>query len=97
MWPDDRIQNLFGIELPIIQAPLAGVAFSEIVVGVSEAGGPGSLACGLLVPQQTSPLTADAEREAARRRVLEGSFPNPKLGVIVGPLWIASHSLDAAP
>jgi len=28
MWPDKRIQNLFGIELPVIQAPMAGVAFS---------------------------------------------------------------------
>ena len=33
MWPDDRIQNLFGIELPIIQAPMAGVAFSEMAIG----------------------------------------------------------------
>jgi NAD(P)H-dependent flavin oxidoreductase YrpB (nitropropane dioxygenase family) len=23
MWPDKRIQNLFGIELPVIQAPMA--------------------------------------------------------------------------
>jgi hypothetical protein len=29
MWPNDRIQNLFGIEL-LIQAPMAGVAFSEM-------------------------------------------------------------------
>ena len=39
MWPGDRIQSLFGIELPIIQAPVAGVAFSEMAIGVSEAGG----------------------------------------------------------
>ena len=52
MLPDNRIQNLFGIELPIIQAPMAGVAFSEMVIGVSEAGGLGSLACALLTPDQ---------------------------------------------
>jgi nitronate monooxygenase len=52
IWPDDRVQNLFGIELPIIQAPMAGVAFSEMVVGVSGAGGLGSLACALLAPEQ---------------------------------------------
>jgi nitronate monooxygenase len=52
MWPDNRIQNLFGIELPIIQAPMAGVAFSDMVVGVCEAGGLGSLACALLTPEQ---------------------------------------------
>jgi NAD(P)H-dependent flavin oxidoreductase YrpB (nitropropane dioxygenase family) len=119
MWPDYRIQNLFGIELPIIQAPMTSVAFSEMVVDVCEAGGLGSLACGLLTPQQIAqeveiirrqtsrpinlnflchqPPTADAEREAAWRRVLEGGFPNPKLGAIEGPLWIAPQSLDAAP
>jgi nitronate monooxygenase len=52
MWPDNRIQTLFGIELPIIQAPMAGAAFSEMVIGVSEAGGLGSLACALLTADQ---------------------------------------------
>jgi nitronate monooxygenase len=52
MWPDNRIQNLFGIEVPIIQAPMAGVAFSDMAVAVSEAGGLGSLACALLTPAQ---------------------------------------------
>ena len=52
MWPDNRIQSLFGIELPIIQAPMAGVAFSEMAIGVSEAGGLGSLACALLTTAQ---------------------------------------------
>jgi nitronate monooxygenase len=52
MWPDYRIQNLFGIELPIIQAPMADVAFSEMAIGVSEAGGLGSLACALLTTDQ---------------------------------------------
>jgi nitronate monooxygenase len=42
MWPDHRIENLFGIELPIIQAPMASCVFSEMVVAVSEAGGLGS-------------------------------------------------------
>lgn len=52
MLHDTRIQSLLGIELPIIQAPMAGVAFSEMVIGVSEAGGLGSLACALLTADQ---------------------------------------------
>jgi nitronate monooxygenase len=52
MWPDTRIQKLFEIELPIIQAPMAGVAFSAMAIGVSEAGGLGSLACALLTAGQ---------------------------------------------
>jgi nitronate monooxygenase len=52
MWSDNRIRNLLGIELPIIQAPMAGVAFSEMAAAVSEAGGLGSLACALLKAEQ---------------------------------------------
>ena len=52
MWPNDRFTNLFDIELPIIQAPMAGSAFSDMVVAVSQAGGLGSLACALLSVEQ---------------------------------------------
>src|SRR3984957_17899946 len=48
MWPNNRILELFGIQLPIIQAPMAGSVLSEMVVAVSEAGGLGSLPCALL-------------------------------------------------
>jgi nitronate monooxygenase len=63
MWPDDRILNLLGIDLPIIQAPMAGSAFSDMVVAVSEAGGLGSLACALLSVQE-----ARSELETIRRQ-----------------------------
>jgi nitronate monooxygenase len=42
-WPDSRVLDLFGIELPIIQAPMAGATTPEMVIAVSEAGGLGSL------------------------------------------------------
>ena len=63
MWPNDRLINLFDIELPIIQAPMAGSAFSDMVVAVSEAGGLGSLACALLSVEQ-----ARKELETIRRK-----------------------------
>ncbi len=44
-WPDQRAIKLFGIELPIIQAPMAGNTTPEMVIAVCEAGGLGSLAC----------------------------------------------------
>ena len=37
------ITELFGIEVPIIQAPMLGVVTASMVVGVAEAGGLGSL------------------------------------------------------
>ncbi|WP_414475701.1 NAD(P)H-dependent flavin oxidoreductase [Microvirga sp. M2] len=52
MWPDHRIQDLFEIELPIIQAPMAGSVGAEMVIAVSEAGGLGSLPCAMLNPEQ---------------------------------------------
>lgn len=51
-WTDRRILDLFGIETPIIQAPMAGSTTPEMVVAVSEAGGLGSLACAQYTLQQ---------------------------------------------
>jgi nitronate monooxygenase len=48
MWPDQRLLGLLKIELPIIQAPMAGVMDWELVAAVSEAGGLGSLPCAML-------------------------------------------------
>ena len=42
------LQQLFGIELPVIQAPMAGVQGSALAVAVSNAGGLGSLPCAML-------------------------------------------------
>lgn len=41
-------QDLFGIQLPIIQAPMAGVQASALTIAVSQAGGLGSLPCAML-------------------------------------------------
>jgi nitronate monooxygenase len=47
-WPDRRILDLFGIELPIIQAPMAGATTVDMVVATAKAGGLGSLPSALL-------------------------------------------------
>jgi nitronate monooxygenase len=46
-----NIQQLFGIDLPIIQAPMAGVQTSAMAIAVSNAGGLGSLPCAMLTPE----------------------------------------------
>jgi len=43
-----KIQDLLPIELPIIQAPMAGVQGTALAAAVSNAGGPGSLPCAML-------------------------------------------------
>jgi nitronate monooxygenase len=42
------LQELLGIELPLVQAPMAGVQGSALAIAVSNAGGLGSLPCALL-------------------------------------------------
>ena len=66
MWPDNRILDLFGIEVPIIQAPMAGSVLSDMVVAVSEAGGLGSLPCALLSLEQARKELETIRRKTAR-------------------------------
>lgn len=55
--------DLFGLECPIIQAPMAGPITTEMVIAVTEAGGLGSLPCAMLsVDQARSELTAIRRR-----------------------------------
>lgn len=59
MWPSDRLQCLFGIEHPVIQAPMAGASTPAMAVAVSNAGGLGSLGCAMMSPDELR----DAARE----------------------------------
>ena len=52
MWPDTHLLDLLGIELPIIQAPMAGANDAAMAIAVSAAGGLGSLPCAMLEPAQ---------------------------------------------
>ncbi len=42
------LQRLLGVDLPIVQAPMAGVQGSALAIAVSNAGGLGSLPCAML-------------------------------------------------
>ena len=44
----NALQKLFGIDLPLIQAPMAGVQGAKLAIAVSNAGGLGSLPCAML-------------------------------------------------
>src|SRR5262245_1234544 len=52
MWPDRRLLDLLGVDIPIVQAPMAGAMDWEMAAAVSEAGGLGSLPAGMLTPPQ---------------------------------------------
>ena len=48
MWPDNRLRDLLGLEVPIVQAPMAGANGSAMAAAVSATGGLGSLPCAAL-------------------------------------------------
>jgi nitronate monooxygenase len=60
------LRQLLGIDLPVIQAPMAGVQGHALAVAVSEAGGLGSLPCAMLTPaamrDELSALAAGTRR-----------------------------------
>jgi nitronate monooxygenase len=46
-----KLTDLLGIELPIVQAPMAGAQDSAMAIAVSNAGGLGSLPCAMLTAE----------------------------------------------
>ncbi len=58
MWPDRRFIELLGIEVPIVQAPMAGAMDWELAAAVAQAGGLGSLPCAMLSAEQIRDQTA---------------------------------------
>ncbi|MCO7518368.1 MULTISPECIES: nitronate monooxygenase [unclassified Pseudomonas] len=51
-WQDRRILDLLGIEVPILQAPMAGATGSAMAIAVGNAGGLGALPCAMLTAEQ---------------------------------------------
>ncbi|HOY76207.1 MAG TPA: DUF561 domain-containing protein [Hyphomonadaceae bacterium] len=52
MWPVIRLQALFAIEHPVVQAPMAGASTSAMAIAVTNAGGLGSLGCAVMTGEQ---------------------------------------------
>lgn len=61
------LKEILGIELPIVQAPMAGVQGSELAIAVCNAGGLGSLPCAML----------DAETMAAEIGAIQAKTSKP--------------------
>jgi nitronate monooxygenase len=52
VWPDRRLIDLFGIEHPLVPAPMAGLGTVELAAAVSAGGGLASLGCVGLKPKR---------------------------------------------
>ena len=58
-WPDTRILDLLGIDVPIIQAPMAGATTAAMVIAANNAGALGSMpAAALSIEQLREALSA---------------------------------------
>jgi nitronate monooxygenase len=54
MWPNRRVVDLFGIEHPLILAPMTGVGTVSLAASVCVAGGLGSVSCATFQPERTA-------------------------------------------
>lgn len=59
MWPVTRLQALFGIEHPVVQAPMAGASTPAMAIAVANAGGLGSLGCAAMTGEQVRAAAAE--------------------------------------
>ena len=66
MWPNTKLLDLIGIELPIVQAPMAGASGSEMAIATSEAGGLGSLPCAMLNVDKTRDEIATIQQRTSK-------------------------------
>ena len=66
MWSDRRIVELFEIEHPIVQAPMAGLGTVELAAAVSNAGGLGSIGCAIMAPDLIVKSVAEFRRSTPK-------------------------------
>ena len=71
-WRDRRLLDLFGIDAPIVQAPMAGAQDAALAIAASRGGGLGSIPCALLTPDTARAQIA--QFRAASTRPLNLNF-----------------------
>ena len=65
-WPDRRLLDLLKIDIPIVQAPMAGSDSVALARSVSSTGALGSLACALLSPDAVRDTMSALRKDMAR-------------------------------
>lgn len=87
------LQKLLGIELPIIQAPMAGVQGNALAVAVCNAGGLGSLPCAMLsVDAMRKEVAAISAQTAKPFNVNFFCHTQPELSIERETVWRAALS-----
>jgi len=65
-WPDRRLLDLLKLEIPIVQAPMAGSDSVALARSVSSTGALGSLACALLSPDEVREAVQELRHDMRR-------------------------------
>ena len=71
-----QLMQRLGVSIPLLLAPMAGVADAGLAIAVARAGGLGAIPAALLTPEQ---LRAEVERFRAARRLRGETAVRPKL------------------
>jgi nitronate monooxygenase len=76
MWHDRRLLDLFGIQHPIIQAPMSGASSPQMAIAAAEAGGMGSIAAAMLT-SETLRAELQVVQQGTRRPINVNFFVHP--------------------
>ncbi|MFT7674937.1 MAG: nitronate monooxygenase [Gammaproteobacteria bacterium] len=87
MWPETTLLELFEVQYPIIQAPMAGSATVKLAAAVTNAGGLGSLGCGEMSPDELETKVGQL------RQLTNGAF---NLNFMVHPTPVFNPAVDLA-
>ena len=79
-WRDRRLLDLFGIEAPIVQAPMAGAQDAALAIAASLGGGLGSIPAALLTPDTARAQIAQFRAASSRPLNLNFFCHQPPLG-----------------
>ncbi len=85
----NAIAHLFDVELPIIQAPMAGVQDWQLAAAVSKAGGLGSTPCAMLSPEAVRESVVNFRRQTSTPLNLNFfSHRQPEPNAAVQKAWL---------
>ena len=88
MWPDNRLTNLFNIQNPIIQAPMAGASGSAMAIATSKAGGLGSLPCAMLsIEKMHTEMSIIRQKTKAPINVNFFVYDKPSINLEKDQIW----------
>ncbi len=67
MWPDRRLLDLLKIEVPIVQAPMAGAQDADIMIGAAQGGALASLPCAMISVRRRASRSTSCGSACLRR------------------------------